>query len=181
MSYLIALAAGEPVAVLSTQTAIILAVAFLVGAVVFFFLELLFPSFGLLTICGLACAGGSWICAFSVGRWTGATFVVLSVLAIPAVVLLAFKLLPRSPLVVRSVIASTVPEPEPQAIAPGEDRAALVGKAGVAITRLNPGGTARIDGGKYDVVSPGDFIEPSTPIEVVSVDGHHIEVKAREV
>ena len=174
-------AAAEPMPVMGSQTAIILAVTFFLGALVFFLLEMVFPSFGLLTICGLGCVVGSCICAFAISNAVGASFVALNVLSIPIVVFLAFKLLPRSPLVVQSAIESSVPAPQPMARESREELEHLVGRAGVAITRLNPGGTARIGEKKYDVVSDGEWIEPDTSIEVASVEGHRIEVKAREV
>jgi membrane-bound serine protease (ClpP class) len=170
-------AAAEPSKLLSPQAAIAGAVILLIGGIIFFFCEAMVPSFGALTACGMACIVGSCVCAFAYSRGLGWTFVVLNLVSIPVTVAFAFRMLPRSPLVINTQIQSAGEERETKARPDAAELAALVGKTGVALTRLNPGGTARIEGRKYDVVSDGDFIEPNTPIIVADVEGHHIEVR----
>lgn len=43
-----------------------------------------------------------------------------------------------------------------------------MGRTGVTITSLRPAGTADIGGALIDVVTDGDFLEPGTPVRVVS-------------
>jgi membrane-bound serine protease (ClpP class) len=52
-----------------------------------------------------------------------------------------------------------------------------LGKQGVARSVLRPSGIAEIDGVRVDVVSQGGFIQPSTRVEVIKVEGRRIVVK----
>ncbi|PAD92978.1 NfeD family protein [Shouchella clausii] len=57
----------------------------------------------------------------------------------------------------------------------------LVGKKGVALTDFRPTGTIDIEGNPYSATSGGRWIKADTEVEVVSVDGTRILVKAVEV
>jgi membrane-bound ClpP family serine protease len=54
----------------------------------------------------------------------------------------------------------------------------LMGRQGVATTRLVPAGKARIGGQVLDVLSDGDVLDPGTHIEVVEVHGNRVIVRA---
>nr|WP_169871514.1 NfeD family protein [Shouchella patagoniensis] len=56
----------------------------------------------------------------------------------------------------------------------------LIGKQGKALTAFRPTGTAEIDGEPYSATSGGQWIQSDADIEVVSVDGTRILVKAIE-
>lgn len=56
----------------------------------------------------------------------------------------------------------------------------LVGRDGVAQTRLRPGGIAVIDGRRTDVVCDTGFIESGARVKVVRVEGSRIIVRAAE-
>ena len=174
-------AAAAPEPMVGAGTGVALAIALLVAAIVCLFLEIMLPSFGLLTVAGIGCMLGSVFFAFAASGGVGWTFVVLNGVSIPASVVLAFKVLPHTPLVVKAEISPTVRKPASAEGSAGEDLSELAGAEGVALTRLGPGGTARIDGKKYDVVSSGEWIGPDTPVIVTAVEGRRIEVKAREV
>lgn len=53
----------------------------------------------------------------------------------------------------------------------------LVGKKGISMSELHPGGIARIDGRRLDVVADGCWISRDKPIEVVKVVGNHVVVR----
>jgi membrane-bound serine protease (ClpP class) len=54
----------------------------------------------------------------------------------------------------------------------------LVGHQGTAATHLLPGGRATIDGRLIDVIADGDIIDRGAPVEVVSVRGTRVMVRA---
>lgn len=56
----------------------------------------------------------------------------------------------------------------------------LVGMIGVAASDLRPAGVARIAGERIDVLTQGDFIRAGTRIEVRSVEGNRVVVRALE-
>jgi membrane-bound serine protease (ClpP class) len=53
-----------------------------------------------------------------------------------------------------------------------------MGKTGEAITDLRPSGTVEIEEDRIDVVTSGEYIEKGTAIEVVSVEGARVRVRA---
>lgn len=55
----------------------------------------------------------------------------------------------------------------------------MVGKSGVALTKLRPAGTALVEGKRIDVVTVGDFIEQDTEIVISRIDGNRIVVEKK--
>ncbi len=55
----------------------------------------------------------------------------------------------------------------------------LVGKSGVAVTKLRPAGTALIEGQRVDVVTPGTFIDKETEITIIRIDGNRVVVNKK--
>ena len=60
------------------------------------------------------------------------------------------------------------------------DSPSLVGASGVALSDLRPGGFARIDGARIDVVTQGDYISAGEPIEVIGDEGYRRVVRRLE-
>lgn len=86
--------------------------------------------------------------------------------------MLARRWLPRAP-VLRHVLL----EPPPEVLDAAEPPPVLVGRQGVAATRLVPAGKARIDGRLVDVATDGHLVEPGEPVQVVDVRGGRIVVR----
>ena len=57
----------------------------------------------------------------------------------------------------------------------------LVGKSGVAISPLHPGGFAEIDGRRVDVVTQGEMIDEGTALEVIEVESNRVVVAEQKV
>ncbi len=55
----------------------------------------------------------------------------------------------------------------------------LPGKTGKTLTILHPGGTALIDGRRYDVTTDSEYIEKDEAITVVRVEGNRIFVSRK--
>jgi len=55
----------------------------------------------------------------------------------------------------------------------------LIGRVGVAKSKLRPAGRAIFDGELYDVVTQGDFINPGAEIEIVEVKSNRIMVREK--
>lgn len=56
----------------------------------------------------------------------------------------------------------------------------LVGARGVALSDLRPGGFARINGLRVDVVTQGDFVPAGTEVEIISDEGYRRVVRQAE-
>jgi membrane-bound serine protease (ClpP class) len=60
------------------------------------------------------------------------------------------------------------------------EKAALVGKRGVAHTDLRPSGMVMIDGKRTDVVTRGEMISRDAEVEVIAVEGNRIVVEVAQ-
>jgi membrane-bound serine protease (ClpP class) len=142
-------------------------------AVALFFLEVLFPSFFLLTFMGLACVAGALMVAFSVSSLAGFVLIAITVLAIPLTVILAVRVLKGAGAVLE---ATTGPEASGGGV--GRDGLGFaIGDRGVALTPLRPSGSARLGGRRVSVVTTGEMIEPDAQVEVVRIEGIRVVVK----
>jgi len=62
----------------------------------------------------------------------------------------------------------------------GDVREDLVGKVGVTLTDLHPGGTVRVDGERLDVVTEGDFVKRGASVRIMRAEGYRLVVEALE-
>ncbi len=157
-------ASGEGIA-----TAIAIAIGLLLLAAGLFFLEVLLPSFGAISVVGMVAATGAVIIAFGVGSTMGFVFLVGTIVLVPTVVVLAMKLLRRTPLVLAPEAAAERAEEGPPDFP--------VGTRGVALTSLRPSGTVLFGGRKVSVVTAGDLVDKDTMVEVVKVEGTRTVVR----
>ena len=143
--------------------AIAIAIGLLLLAAGLFFLEVLLPSFGVISVMGMVSAAGAVLIAFGVGSTIGFTFLGGTIVLVPIVVVLAMKVLRRTPLVL-------APEADAGRAAEGSPELP-VGTRGVALTSLRPSGTVLFGGKKVSVVTAGDLVDKDTTVEVVRVEG----------
>lgn len=61
-----------------------------------------------------------------------------------------------------------------------ESRARLLGKTGLAITPLRPGGVANIEGARVEVETEGSFVASGSRVRVVALDRRRILVRLDE-
>ncbi len=138
-----------------------------------FVLEVFLPSGGLLSFVAVALLVAAVVFAFRRSTETGIGFVVLSVIAVPAAVALAFKYWPHTPMG-KAFLGEVASEEE---AAPEEPRRTLVGKTGVAHSKMLPAGAVKIDGRLVDAVARGQAIEPGQTVVVEEVRGNRVMVR----
>lgn len=105
---------------------------------------------------------------------------VLTFLAATGIFLLIARFLPQIPIFNRLVLQVEIGGPAAaMARAPtGGGPASLVGRTGVVVARLAPGGKIETDQGEViDVIAEGDFVETGRRIRVVAVEGARIVVR----
>ena len=152
---------------------LILPVILQVLGVVVVIAEFILPSMGVLTAVALILFGSSLYLVFSqVSSMAGFIFVAIDICMIPILIIVGIKMLAASPVTLRSSLDST-----DGARSQPPEWDILVGVRGTAVTDLHPSGTALLNGKRHDVVSRGDFIPKTTPVEVVSIEGNRIVVK----
>ncbi len=155
----------------------LLAVLLLGLGLVFIVAEILFPSLGVLAVLAIASIVGALASAFAESTATGLQFLLAVVVLVPIVMLLGFKLFPKSPFGRRMVAPGLSFEP-----APGMDArdSQSLGREGVVESPLRPTGIARIDGRRVDVVTRGELLAVGTRVRVVEVSGNRVVVAALE-
>ena len=151
-------------------TAIILA---LIG-LGFVLAEVFFPSLGVFGLIAGACLITGVVMAFEEGDLAGYTFMAAAVILVPLVVRWGFQVLPKLPFGRRMILQA--PTAEDRAGLP--DLLPLLGRPGVALTDLRPGGLARVEGQRISVVSLEGMLAEGTPLIVTEVEGAEVRVRS---
>ena len=155
-------------------TIVLLGVAMLLGT-----LELFLPSGGFLGLLAACSLIGSIVFAFHFSPSLGVGYLVLLMIVVPLAIWQMLRLWPHTFIGKRIMLR---PEDDP-ALQPDEERLhlkGLVGRIGVARTRMMPAGTIEIDGERLDALSDGVPIDPGDPVQVIRVDGINITVRRIE-
>lgn len=144
-------------------------------------LEVFVPSGGVLGFLSVVAIVAGVVEAFIKGGPTvGLATLAVVVTAAPAVLAIAFRIFPDTPLG-RRVIP---PPPGPDDVLPDVDRRAalksLVGRTGRAVGELLPWGAVEIDGVTHEAVSDGGPIAAGRPVEVVATQSAALVVRTIE-
>jgi membrane-bound serine protease (ClpP class) len=160
---------------------------FVVGATLVVVEIFVIPGFGVAGVAGAVCMILALILAmgeipkmpfdvyWSLGHlWSALARVMGAVIVTVAAGVVLARYAPRTPIGRRVLLAEASAA---GASLPEEAVGVGVGSAGVAATDLRPAGKALIDGRRIDVVSEGGFIERSSPVRVVAVEGARVVVR----
>ncbi|MCD4658018.1 MAG: hypothetical protein K8S87_10820 [Planctomycetes bacterium] len=141
------------------------------------FAEVLIPSGGIISILAVGSFIGGFVFGFEEGVTQGLILVGGSVVLVPVVLALAFKIFPNTSLGKRMIAQGTdLPKEERQAVV--QEEKSLIGQIGISKTQLRPAGAIDISGIVYDVVTEGNIIDPNTRVQVVEVSGNRIVVRS---
>jgi membrane-bound ClpP family serine protease len=140
-------------------------------------LEVFIPSGGIISILSAV----AFITSILVASWespttgpaTGLVFAAITVFAVPTIVALAFKYWPRT----RMGKAFLGEVPREDEVVPEDPRRTLIGRVGVARSKMLPSGAVEIDGQMVDAVTQGQAIEPGTYVVVVEVRANRVVVR----
>ena len=151
----------------------IYAILLLALGLAFVIAEVLIPSFGALSILATLSIVGAIALAFDESTEFGVRFLVATALCLPAAILFALKVLPRSPfgrkMVARGLSFESVPTTDPRDTLP-------LGTEGDVEAPCHPAGMARLAGRRVDVVTRGEWIEAGERVRVVEVEGNRVVV-----
>jgi membrane-bound serine protease (ClpP class) len=98
---------------------------------------------------------------------------ILIVIATSTYVFIIMKFLPKSPIGRLLTLSKSTADYK----APPQRLQTLEGYRGEALTDLRPGGFARIDGKRTDVVAEGGWISEGTLVQVIKIDGSRVVVR----
>ena len=135
--------------------------------------EVLFPSFGILSVLATAAIVGAIVMAFRISNEAGLQFLVATVLLVPVMIVLGFKLFPHSP-IGKHMVSSGLSF-ESAAATDGRDLQ-LVGEEGTVEADCRPAGMARIGTRRVDVVTRGEWIEAGERVRVAEVIGNRVVI-----
>lgn len=142
--------------------------------------EVFVPSGGVLGFVSVAAFVSSIAMAYGeFGAGAGTVLLGITALLVPAMLGVAFRWFPETPLG-RRVLP---PPPEPEDVVPDVDRRrqarGLVGQAGCTETDLLPWGRVTVGGRSFDGMSESGPIDRGTAIDVVGVEGVGLVVRPR--
>jgi membrane-bound ClpP family serine protease len=140
--------------------------------------EVFIPSGGLLGFLSIASLIAGIVVAFyHRGAEVGLIFLILTVLAVPAALSVAFRYWPQTPMGRRLLLQA----PSAEEVLPDNPQRQrlrqLVGKFGVAKSVMMPSGAVLVEGHHIDAVSEGQPIDAGQPIEVIEVHGNRVVVR----
>ena len=140
-------------------------------------LEVFIPSGGIISIL----AAVAFVSSILIASWEGPTtgpgvglaFAAVTVFAVPTLVAIAFKYWPKT----RMGKAFLGELPKEEEVLPEDPRRTLIGRVGVARSKMLPSGAVEIDGQMIDAMSQGQAIEPGAYVVVVEVRGNRVLVR----
>jgi membrane-bound ClpP family serine protease len=142
------------------------------------FLEIFIPSGGLLSLLAAGSFAATLVVGFRDSLYLGTIMLGIITVLVPVAVGLALKWWPHTPL--GKLILIKRPDSENDVLPntePYRRRKELVGKRGVAKTKLLPSGDVNIEGQIYDAISDGMAIEAGQAIKVVAVRTQRLVVR----
>jgi membrane-bound serine protease (ClpP class) len=138
------------------------------------------PGFGIAGVISIACIGAAVFLALigslptwgDVARASGILAASLGIIG--AFIYLVVRNLPTSDrwrgIFLQTASAAT------EGYVSNEFRDDLVGRVGIALTDLHPGGTVQLDGERLDVVTEGDYVAKGTHVRVMRSEGYRLVV-----
>src|SRR3954469_10428227 len=140
-------------------------------------LEVFIPSGGLISIL----SGVAFIASIVIASWqspttgpfTGLAFAAATVIAVPVLIATAFKYWPKTPMG-KAFLGEPLTDSE---VVIEDPRRALLGRVGVARSKMLPSGAVEVDGQVIDAVTQGQAIEPGTYVVVAEVRANRVVVR----
>ncbi|TWT32336.1 hypothetical protein KOR34_40990 [Posidoniimonas corsicana] len=136
--------------------------------------EVLIPSGGIIGFFATCSLIASIYYAYQAAGASGGLGMGLGlVVVVPLLLIGAFKVLPHTPMG-KAMIGQA---PREEDVLPDDPRHALVGRVGVARSKMLPSGAVEIDGQMIDAISQGRAIDPGQYVKVVEVRGNRVMVR----
>ncbi len=153
------------------------AIVLLLMAFVLFIIELFVPSGGILGFVTALCILGAVGMAFRAGIREGIVVTIIVCVMVPTALAAALKYWPHTPFG-RLIL---IQPPKADEVLPDSESywglKELIGKQGVAKSKLLPSGDVLIGGKKYDAVSNGLPIETGQRVKVVAIRTQRVVVR----
>lgn len=136
-------------------------------------LEVFIPSGGLLSVVSAAALLGAIALAFQRGPAAGFAFLMTTVVVVPLLLAIAFHFWPKTK-IGRAMIGEL---PRAEDVLPDDPHRALVGRIGIARSKMLPSGAVEIDGQMVDAITQGTPINAGQPVVVTEVRANRVVVR----
>jgi len=144
------------------------------------FLEIMLPSGGIIGLLATSAIISGLVIAFKEDSNAGYGVLVFLIFALPAVISISFKWLPKSPF--GKLLILGTPKASDSELGTTDHICTetydhLLGQTGTAQTNLRPSGFALIADNRYTVTSRCQLIDAESILKVVAVEGNNIIVE----
>ena len=156
-----------------------LMIALAIAAMAFFLLEVLTPMFGIMAGMGIAACAGTILSAFFVSRLAGIVTLVITIVWVPAYLVLIVRVLPQTWLG-KHLFLGRAHKADRDAMPQSHTYRELIGKQGVTVTPLHPTGAVRIGGQRVIASAEQGMIADDTPVTVIRATGMNVVVRPAE-
>ena len=146
---------------------------FIVATLVLAFLELLLPGGVLGVLAAISLLIATWFGFDSYGFFGGLVVFFGTLVALVLLSFIEFKLMVKTPYGKKFLLDTAIEGRSNKAQA--EDL--IIGKEGIALTRLNPSGKVSINGKNYEAHSQDGYVENGEKIVVVTQDNFKLIIK----
>ena len=144
------------------------------------FLEIFFPTAGILAFFAGSALLGAILLGFKSGTSVGLTMTFVVVIGVPSLLAFGFRWWPHTR-VGRQVLLDA---PRAEDVLPDEPQRrqlkSLVGRLGRARCRMLPSGAVNVDGQTLDATSEGMVIEAGQTVRVIKIESNRLVVRAVE-
>ena len=138
--------------------------------------EAFVPGFGVFGIGGLVAVAAS-IVLTAASATAGLIMLLVSFLVSGVMGFIAFKFFQRRGTLRRFILLDSATRD--LGYSSSSNYSQLIGQTGTTVTPMRPSGIVELGGKRYDVVSQGEYIEASVPVEVIGVEGWRIIVRRK--
>jgi membrane-bound serine protease (ClpP class) len=141
--------------------------------------EVFIPSGGLLSICAIVSLAGGVAIFFRHSEVAGWTGVLVAIVMVPSLLVVAYKVLPRTRFGRQVILAPPVRE-RGDAISDTTELRTLVGRVGRVLTTMRPVGMCAFDERKVECVAESGYVQKDKTVKVIHIEGTTVTVRVVE-
>jgi membrane-bound ClpP family serine protease len=155
---------------------------FLLACILFFacaaliLAEVFIPSGGLISVMAIACVVGGLIVCFNISAFWGWVGIIAAIIMIPSVLILAYKLLPKT----RFGKNVTLAPPERQqgdAVPDTNTLKEMIGAVGTVVTPMRPVGMCNFSGQRLECVAESGYVDKGKKVKVIKIESTQLTVR----
>jgi membrane-bound serine protease (ClpP class) len=141
--------------------------------------EVFIPSAGILGILSLVCLVGGVAIFFHHSMLAGLVGVIVALVMVPLLLVLAYRILPRTRFGRQVILAPPVRE-RGDAIADTPELTQLLGQTGQVLSTMRPVGMCDFNGRRLEAVAESGYVPKGKMVKVMRVEGTQVTVRVME-